>query len=75
MLYPVRCKRITVNQSKVLKKIDCSGFFGGHPVYSIYIYIYTFFFFFFFFGVGGDKMEYIYIYYQVNYPFGYNVKS
>ena len=36
MLYPARCKRITVDQSKVLKKNDCSGFFffgggGGGP--------------------------------------------
>ena len=28
MLYPARWKKITVDQSKVLK-IDCSGFFGA----------------------------------------------
>ena len=41
MLYPARLKRITVDQNKVFKKIDCSVcvfffFFGGggHPVYT-----------------------------------------
>ena len=31
MLYPAKCKRITVDQSKVLKK-STVPFFGGHPV-------------------------------------------
>ena len=29
MLYPARWKEITVDQSKILKQIDCSVFFWG----------------------------------------------
>ena len=40
MLYPTKRKRITVDQSKVLKNRLFRGFWG-HPVY-IYIYIYIY---------------------------------
>ena len=34
MLYPARGKKITVDQSKVLKNRLFQVFLGGHPVYS-----------------------------------------
>ena len=31
MLYPARCKKITVDRNKVLKKSTVPFFLGGHP--------------------------------------------